>query len=562
VETFQVHPHSLNWLLKTVHEGQLALPDFQRDFVWDARATESLIESISAEFPAGSLLFMPYREKTFKPRPVQNAPELTGNPSKLILDGQQRLTSLYQAFFGVGESRYFIDLSKLINNEDLEEAIFYRSHKRIGQYRELRQQADRLVLPLGVIFGSHGGFDAWLDEVMDLRPEEGDERRELKAKIRSVYEANVKTIETYRFPVVELSEQTPLEAVCSIFETLNLTGVRLTVFELLAARFYAQDLNLRDFWQETLDRYGLIGEYRIDPYYVLQSIALQKSGSTKRGDVLRLDRGDIEQHWDNVCLGYEESLRMLREECGVLTPKWMPYQYLLVAMGACWNEAVVVPGPSAGANRERLQRWFWCSSFSQTYDSAANSQAARDFAELRRWVAGGEAPQTVREFSFDPNRLREITPRQQSVYRAGMALILRNGARDFHRGRVLTPAAIAADDVDDHHIFPQAHLRDEGLAGPVVDCVLNRTMIDAATNRRIGRRPPSDYLSEVRGELESAGYPELLGQILVSHLLPDEEGSSLSRDDFASFIDWRQENLARSVRDVTGVVTIAPTAAE
>ncbi len=122
--------------------------------------------------------------------------------------------------------------------------MFYRHHKRVGAYRELKQQADRLVLPLGVIFGAHGGFDAWLDEVMDLRAEQGDERRELKARLRAAYEAHVKTIETYQFPVVELGHQTPLEAVYSIFETLNRTGVRLTVFELLAARFYAQDLNL------------------------------------------------------------------------------------------------------------------------------------------------------------------------------------------------------------------------------------------------------------------------------------------------------------------------------
>ena len=103
-----------------------------------------------------------------------------------------------------------------------------------------------------------------------------------------------------------------------------------------------------------MNGYGLIEEYSVDPYYILQSIALRKSGSTKRGDVLRLDRSDIEAHWESVCQGYEDSLRMLREECGVLTPKWMPYQYLLVAMGACWNEAVAIPGPSAGANRERF----------------------------------------------------------------------------------------------------------------------------------------------------------------------------------------------------------------
>src|SRR4029077_13301996 len=121
METFQTNPLSLSHLLGAVHERQLALPDFQRDFVWDARATEELVESISRSFPAGSLLFMPWRPDTFAPRAIQGAPALNGTtPSQLILDGQQRLSSLYQAFYGVGDYRYFVDLNPLFDDDDIE----------------------------------------------------------------------------------------------------------------------------------------------------------------------------------------------------------------------------------------------------------------------------------------------------------------------------------------------------------------------------------------------------------------------------------------------------------
>src|SRR3954447_21762679 len=99
MDTFAVNPKSLELMLKQIHERELALPDFQRDFVWQPRDTEALVESISQDFPAGSLLFMPFRPGTFTPREVQNAPALQGSPLQLILDGQQRLTSLYQAFY-------------------------------------------------------------------------------------------------------------------------------------------------------------------------------------------------------------------------------------------------------------------------------------------------------------------------------------------------------------------------------------------------------------------------------------------------------------------------------
>ena len=264
IETFQVHPRSLSHLLIR-STGQLALPDFQRNFVWDPRMTEELIESIACAFPAGSLLFMPYRPDTFAPRAVENAPKLNGgSPAELILDGQQRLTSLYQAFYGQGDHRYFIDLAALMESRDIEDAVFYRHRNRSGRYETLDQQAAQLVLPLGVLLGEAGGFHGWRDLVLDRRPEEADDRVALRESLRLVYERHIKPIEDYDFPVVSLAHSTSLEAVCSIFETLNRTGVRLSVFELLAARFYAKDLDLRRLLADTLAERPIITEFDID----------------------------------------------------------------------------------------------------------------------------------------------------------------------------------------------------------------------------------------------------------------------------------------------------------
>lgn len=558
METFHTNPVSLRHLLSSIHERQLALPDFQRDFVWDAGATEELLESIARSFPAGSLLFMPYWPEAFTPRAIQGAPELNGsNPHQLILDGQQRLSSLYQACYGAGEHRYFLDLKPLMNEVDdvgIEEAVFYRHRNRSGRYKTLDQQATELVLPLGVLFGSGSGFHGWFDDILDRRPETGDTRIELRERVRTAHEEYIKSIEDYRFPVVTLEQGTSLEAVCSIFETLNRTGIRLSVFDLLAARFYARGLDLRERWGSTRAKEGIIEAFGIDKYYVLQSIALRARGSVKRGDVLRLSVTDIETHWDVVTDGYRKALEMLRDECGVKTGKWLPYGYLLVPMAAVWREAIEVAGPTSGANRERIKRWFWCSGFSQTYDSAANSQAARDFNELRRWFEIGEEPEPVAEFSFDADRLREITPKQQSVYKALMALILRHGARDFHHASTLTPDSIAAKDVDDHHIFPRAYLNPSGTSPryPVqlVDCILNRTLIDAETNRRIGKRPPEDYLTEVADELQKSS-AHALDDLLRSHVLPADPGSPLLENDFDAFLDWRREHLSGQIEAVT-----------
>lgn len=353
-----------------------------------------------------------------------------------------------------------------------------------------------------------------------------------------------------------LDQDTSLEAVCSIFETLNRTGIRLSVFDLLAARFYSAGLDLRRRWEATIAELPVLDDFEVSRYYLLQSIALRARGSVKRGDVLRLSVADIEEHWDVVAGGYRFALEMLRDECGVKNGNWLPYGYLLVPIAALWREVAQIEGPASAANRARLKQWFWCSGFSQTYDRAANTQAAKDFAELRDWLSGGEPPTTVVDFEFDRARLREITPKQQSVYKALMAIVLRHGAADFHHGRTLTPASIAAQGVDDHHIFPRAFLNppDPEPRFPVqlVDCILNRTLIDADTNRRIGKRPPGEYLGDIQDELEKTGAGSF-EQVLSSHLLPVGSGSPLAGNDFEAFLDWRERRIAEEITSATGI---------
>jgi hypothetical protein len=129
-----------------------------------------------------------------------------------------------------------------------------------------------------------------------------------------------------------------------------------------------------------------------------------------------------------------------------------------------------------------------------------------------------------------------------------MALVLRNGARDFHNGQRITATMIAERKIDDHHIFPKAYLRRTrpNLADDLRDCVLNRTLLDKETDQRISQRAPSDYLTDI-----SQTIPGQIGPILKSHLLPDAEGSSLWRDCFEEFLQERQALLCDEIVRVT-----------
>ena len=187
--------------------------------------------------------------------------------------------------------------------------------------------------------------------------------------------------------------------------------------------------------------------------------------------------------------------------------------------------------------------------FNQTYENAPNSQAAKDLSEVGGWLAGGDAPEGLTSFGFEPTALYEVTPRQRALYRGVIALILANRPRDFHACKPITRALLGEGDVDDHHIFPDAHLRTQGISDAKRrDCVLNRTLIDRATNQSLSSRDPKDYFWEMRARLGAAPFDQLLD----SHLLPSSEQSPLLASDYRAFLEWRCQRIGRAIKEATG----------
>ncbi len=547
------NPRALKDLLSEIHSRTAVLPDFQRDFVWEPGATQELIVSIANNYPAGSILRVRDRLRAFACREFEGAPKLNGTTHTfLVLDGQQRLTSLYQAFYGVGEHRYYLDLRKLIEGADFEEAIFHeRATTKAAKSREsFKFQAKELVLPLSVLKGGAGGFLNWLLRVTNPLPQA--DRTQLLDSLTKINDLWIKTIDDYHFPVVTLSDRAKPDALCTIFETLNRTGVKLSVFELLTARFWPHGINLRELWDRAQAEHPIITDFEIDPYYVLQAIALacRRTPSCKRSDVLNLDNADIDNWWPRVVTSMAAGLEILRDDCKVVLPKWLPYQTMLAPLAAVLAKSGQPKTAEAGAHREKLKRWFWCAVFGQAYESAPNSQSAKDVTALVEWLAGGSLPDTVAAFRFDPKALRDVTPRQRSIYRGTICLILANGARDFHTQAVITGKLVNEEGIDDHHVFPDHFL--ESTKGITAkrhrDCVVNRTLIDRTTNQMISDRAPSDYLAEIR---DTAGFP--LSAVLASHCLPTGGESPLWTNDYDAFLTWRQDRLWQDIKRVTGV---------
>lgn len=553
------NPKALKELLGEIHSRTTALPDFQRDFVWEPGATQELIVSIANNYPAGSILRVRDTKRVFAAREFEGAPALDGTKHTfLVLDGQQRLTSLYQAFYGVGEHRYYLYLRRLMEGADFDDAIIHirASTKWVKMREDFAVQAKEMLLPLSVLKGGAGGFGQWSCKV--ARQLSDKERIALEDALDAIEQKWILAIDDYHFPVVTLSESTGADALCTIFETLNRTGVKLSVFELLTARFWPENINLRDLWEKACEQYPIIAAFEVDPYYVLQAIALasRKTPSCKRGDVLNLAPTDIQAWWQRVVSGFAYGLTILRDDCKVVLPKWLPYQTMLTPLAAVLARVGTPKTAEAGSQREKIKRWFWCAVFGQAYESSPNSQSARDVSDLVAWLGGGPLPESVRGVRFDPKALRDVTPRQRSIYRGTICLILATGtgARDFHTQAVITGNLMNEQGIDDHHIFPDDYLlKKKGVTlGRTRDCVLNRTLIDRTTNQLISNDAPSIYLAKIRN---TPGFP--FDAVLASHLLPTGDPSPLLGDDFEAFLTWRQQKLWQEIQQVTGLTQAA-----
>jgi hypothetical protein len=532
-DDFQTVSRKLLHLMGELDSGQLALPDFQRSFVWAPDATRELIVSIIRSFPAGALLLLQGGGAAFKARAVEQAPPLSPGPNTLVLDGQQRLTSLYQALHGVGQSRFFLDMGALLAGADVNEAVRVFSAERAASLEAIEAQADGLMMPLSAVL--NGGAGRWRDKVVELRKD--DDESHARELLRGLEEAYVDPLVGYAFPVTILPTDTELEAVCTIFETLNRTGKPLTPFELISARAFAGGHSLHDYWSGALEEYPILSDYEIDPYYVLQVVALRLGLACKRGTVLNLPADDIAAEWPQAIADTASAMALLRDECGVLVPKWLPYRPMLIPLAASWREITAASGPAEGAMRSKLERWFWCAAFTGEYESSSATLAERDTPVLKAWLNEGPEPPVVANFSWNPQRWEVVSPRQQGLYRATIALTLTNQPRDFHTGAPLTRDLIEAQRIDDHHVFPRAYLVEMGLGGGP-DSVLNHCLIDRRTNLSIGKKAPSVYLSDIREMLGAE-----LDQVLASQILPTGVDSPLAVDDFDGFRSWRIDQL-------------------
>ena len=596
--TFQTNPIFLKELLNDCQSGALQLPDFQRSWVWDEERIKSLIASISKAFPVGALMSLNTGGPVnFKPRPVEGAPAEAGavSPQSLLLDGQQRMTSLYQATLrgkvvetvtpkGKAVKRWFyIDIRKSLDPKiDREEAII-----GIPEDRFIRKDFGRdvildlstpqaeyasLMYPVSQVFD----WDAWQDG-FDAHWR-GDTNEAVRKEFRVFKNQVLDNFKSYHVPVITLDRQTSKEAVCVVFEKVNTGGKALDAFELVTAMYAASGHELRKDWFGRNRRFidtmrpgdtkkGIIGDVSNTDF--LQAVSLfhtrdlrrtaeaaGKQGkelpavSGNRQALLSLPLDAYKAHEGQVERGFVQAAKFLHM-LNIYRVYDLPYQSQIVPLAAILAD--IGDAWEHEANRAKLIRWYWNGVFGELYGSAVESRIARDFMEVPAWLKGGAEPSTVSETLFRADRLKTMRMRISAAYKGVNALLMKEGAMDFRSGQEFDHTVFFGENVDIHHIFPKDWCKTNGLKPAVFDSIINKTPLSYKTNRIIGGAAPSIYIAKL--QKGNATTPPIdaarLDNYLQSHLI----NSSLLRGDrFDEFMADRQKQLLLLIEKATGKV--------
>lgn len=573
--SFRTAEPALKDVLDGIAAGQIQLPDFQRGWVWDDNHIRSLIASLSLSYPIGAVMFLEAGGVPFKPRlfagvQLQPAPK----PKTLVLDGQQRLTSMYLSLRsgqpvptrtekGADIRRvYFLDMAKCLDPEaDREDAVIsvpesLQVTSDFGRKVELdvstpdRQFAQRLF-PVALLFNTEG----YMNWKMGFAQHHA-QNPEAALFLMRFDQAIWLRFQQFKVPAIELTQDTPREAVCQVFEKVNTGGVTLTVFELMTATFAADEFNLREDWDARQER--LVAKHdvlrAVDGTSFLTAVTLLASYrrhlanktavSCKRVDVLKLTLADFKALESPIEKGFKRAAELLAEE-KIFDERSLPYATQLIPLAAIC--AQLGERTTQHGIKQNLLRWYWNGVLGELYGGANETRFGMDIQDVVLWVDGGSEPRSVRDANFAPTRLLSLQSRLAAAYKGLAALLMKHGGRDFVSGTPIDLNTYFNNAIDIHHIFPRAWCEKQKLPKEKWNSVVNKAPLAAGTNRFISGDAPSHYLARIQKAKDIPA--ESLDEFLVSHVIPVE---ALRADEFDTFIRLRAISLLDLIERATG----------
>jgi hypothetical protein len=579
----QSQTESLLDIVKGIQSQATMLPEFQRDFRWELEQTYDLFDSLIREIFIGTLIYgkpafgMTLREIDTRPRKGKGSSKTLRTYSfsadevvrktqtenlRIVLDGQQRITSIYRAIVGIDNVYVILNDGlddEAIKNLPLENILAEVSGEESPKAISIKL-SDAYDAEMGVLEEDEDFNQRFAQTAFGKKLQNGDDedtKVQRKSAERIYRRAIRKLTDMYKqqkmvaYYLLDMS----IDKFCTFFERSNSRGIQLNFTDILAAKLY-HGFNLR---KKTEDFEGQ-NKFKLNREVIVRAIAY--TTGAERGDQIsvdkkyileKLDADDFQRHWDATCGLYTDSLNYLIGQSYILSQDWIPSENMVIPL-MIFRRQIKGFDQISEEQRRFIEYWYWASIFSNRYSSASNEIIIADSNVLSQ-VARGEKVSTrgyfsrMRSLIAEPSDLLSYSKRTSAIYRGVLNLLGygSQGLMDWNSAQKINMSMR----LEDHHIFPAAYITstldldmDQGEAEQLVDSVVNRTLIPKLLNIQIGKKAPQTYLTEI----QQKNNPQL-AKCLPSHQIPTEMINDPDRNFFFKlFLDERASALFELIK--------------
>ena len=515
-------------LISDIEKGQIKIPQFQRDFVWDLKGSAKLLDSIFKNYPIGTFIFWRTNDRLRSIRNIGNLdlPEpRDGEYITYVLDGQQRITSLFASLKGVRikrEGKYETDYSKIYIdlNANGDDTIVVTDIKDLPEktYISIKNLIAKNIPHLANTYSN-----------------------EMLEKIQK-YNA---TLTGYDFSVVEVQDA-EIEIATDIFTRINVGGRSLNLFEIMVAKTYdtRKKFDLASKFSELLDDLSRSKYDTIPAATVLQTLAMLYKRDCTRKEILKIPKDKFIDMWEPTVEAIKSTIDYFRTYYKIPVSRLLPYNALIVPFAYYFHTEKNTP---TGKTQKRMEDFFWRASLGARYSSGVESKLASDIDKINKILADENVKydwliNTKAQFIKDNGEFRT----GRSYIKAILSILASLRPLTFDDGsEVIIDNSWLKISISRnyHHFFPKAYLRKTrpNLDKFHINHILNITIVSGQSNLKIKAKAPSQYISEYRKKNKS------ISDCLKTHLIGDFDKFGILDNDYDKFFNERAILISKEI---------------
>ncbi len=518
-------------LINDLERGRIRIPSFQRGFVWEPSRVSYFIDSIYKGFPFGSVLLWqtknPLRtERNLGPYKLpENAPEY---PIDYVLDGQQRITSIFGIFQNSltpedGETTDWIHLFFELNSQ---ESVPFQYLEDFENYDNTK------FFPLKYV------FDA---------PKYRQVTRNLDETLAQQIDDLVERFTKAQIPVERFKNEEP-NNVATVFERINQQGVELNTFQLLSVWNWSEDFDLQEKFKEVAEELQPFGFKEVGSNLLLKCCSAVVRNSAEPKCFMNIPGSEVREKFDEIQTGIFRAIDFLKDELNIFSLKLLPMENILAVLASFFASSQKQPPPVPQEQYQVIKRWFWRACFSQRYAKGGAKITDVDLVEVQNLKAG--KPHKLGDFdvSLDTSFFLKNSFRMSTVATNTFILLLAQGKPlNFIQGTNISLRNVLSQGnrKEFHHIFPKAYLESlKKYQDDQINCLANFSLLVRTDNNKISNKLPSKYRDEMPTDAQT------FEKIIATHFCP----TNAFTDDYDSFLVSRSELLLQKAKELSQIV--------